>query len=216
MRMERGEIDPAYITEKLELIGAQVEKVGKMILHMRVFARTEAPDLKPFSPIDSVLSATRLMEHRLTLTNIRLEVDVPERCARVLGHANQLEQVMINLISNASDAIAERSGVYAAETGRIAVSLSEDWANGTVVVHVTDTGGGIPVEIRDRIFDPFFTTKDVGKGTSLGLSICSTIVAEMNGRIDVGDAPLGADIAVTLPMHAATGGPAVIAEERAS
>jgi PAS domain S-box-containing protein len=216
MRMERGEVDPAYITEKLDLIGAQAEKVGKMILHMRVFARTEAPDLKPFNPIDSLLSATRLMEHRLTLINIRLDVDVPERCADVLGRANQLEQVVINLISNASDAILDRPGPDPVAIGRIAVSLSEDWQDGTVNIRVTDTGGGIPIEIRDRIFDPFFTTKDVGKGTGLGLSICSTIVAEMNGRIDIGDTALGAAITVTLPIHATASGSTALAEERAS
>jgi PAS domain S-box-containing protein len=216
MRMERGEVDPAYIAEKLDLIGAQAEKVGKMILHMRVFARAEAPDLKPFNPIDSVLSATRLMAHRLTLINIRLDVDVPERCAHVLGHANQLEQVVINLISNASDAIIDHPASNPAEIGRIAVSLSEDWHDGVVVIRVSDTGGGIPTAIRDRIFDPFFTTKDVGKGTGLGLSICSTIVAEMNGRIDVGNTALGAEIAVTLPAHAPAVGPIAIAGERAS
>jgi C4-dicarboxylate-specific signal transduction histidine kinase len=156
------------------------------------------------------------MEHRLTLINVRLDVDVPERCAQILGHASQLEQVVINLISNASDAIVERPGSDPAEIGRIAVSLTEDWTDGAVVIRVTDTGGGIPAEIRDRIFDPFFTTKDVGKGTGLGLSICSTIVAEMNGRIDIGDAAFGADITVTLPIHEADGGSTAIAEERAS
>lgn len=216
IRMEKGGVDPAYLQEKLELIGDQAEKVGKMILHMRVFARTEAPDLKPFNPVDSVLSAARLMAHRLTLANIRLDLDVPERCAQVLGHANQLEQVVINLLSNAGDAVTDHPNPFGADIGRIALAMNEDRANGTVMIRVNDTGGGIPAAIRDRIFDPFFTTKDVGKGTGLGLSICSTIIAEMKGRIEIADAAFGTEMIITIPAYAAGTGRSVAAEERAS
>jgi PAS domain S-box-containing protein len=215
IRMERGDIDRAYVTEKLELIGAQVEKVGKMILHMRVFARTDAADLKPFSPIDSLLSATRLMSHRLTLANIRFDVDVPERCAQVLGHSSQLEQVVINLLSNAADAVADHPDLDEPEIGRVAVSLAAERTSGTVVIRVADTGGGIPAAIRDRIFDPFFTTKDVGRGTGLGLSICSTIIAEMKGRIEIADTALGTEMIIVLPAHATDAESSVAAEERA-
>lgn len=205
IRMEKGSIEPDYLREKLELIGNQAEKVGKMILHLRVFARTEVPDLKPFNPIESVRSAVHLMDLRLKLANISFDVNLPERCSSVLGHVNQLEQVIINLLANAHDAIVDHPDTSGGALGRINVSLTEDERNGTVVIKVNDTGGGIPQAIRDRVFDPFFTTKDVGQGTGLGLSICSTTIAEMKGRIDIADTAAGTEMIVTLPIYGRDG-----------
>ena len=139
------------------------------------------------------------MDLRLKLANIHLDVDLPERCSSVLGHANQLEQVLINLLGNAHDAIVDHPNPFGSAIGRITVALSENTANGTVAVRVNDTGGGIPPGIRDRVFDPFFTTKEVGQGTGLGLSICSTAIAEMKGKIEIVDAAFGTEMIVTLP-----------------
>lgn len=201
IRMEKGTLEPVYIQEKLELIGDQAGKVGKMILHMRIFARDDAPDLKPFDPIDSVRSAIHLMDMRLKLANIRLDTELPDQCSPVLGYAQQLEQVIINLLTNAHDAILDHTMPFGSEIGRIMVKLSEDKANGMVVIRINDTGGGIPGNIRDRVFDPFFTTKDVGQGTGLGLSICSTMIAEMKGRIEIADAAFGTEMIVSLPSY---------------
>ena len=80
----------------------------------------------------------------------------------------------------------------------------EDEENEAVVVEVSDTGQGIPEEIRERIFDPFFTTKDVGEGTGLGLSICHNIVTAHGGRIEVDSRPgAGTCFRVALPLHSA-------------
>ena len=201
IRMEKGSVDLDYLREKLELIGNQSEKVGKMILHLRVFARTEAPDLKPFNPIESVRSAVHLMDLRLKLANIDFDLNVPERFAPVLGRSDQLEQVIINLLSNAHDAVLDQTNTFGENTGRISVTLSEDVSNDTVVIKVSDNGGGIPSEIRDRVFDPFFTTKEVGQGTGLGLSICSTTIAEIKGRIEIANSASGTEMIVILPVY---------------
>lgn len=200
IRMERGHHDPGYLRENLELIGEQAERVGKMTLHLRVFARMDAPDFEPFDPVESVRAGAGLMEQQLALANIQFEKRILERCAPVLGHATQLEQVVINLITNAQDAIVDhprprRDGYI----GRISLHMSENTAKHTVTIRIGDTGGGIPRDIRDRIFDPFFTTKEVGRGTGLGLSICSTIVAEMKGKIEIEDTLEGTDMVVTIP-----------------
>jgi PAS domain S-box-containing protein len=201
IRVERGQADPEWLQEKLELIGQQAAKVGTMILHMRVFARSEAADLKMFDPLESVRSAVRLMDHQLRLANIRLHDELPNRCALVLGHPSQLEQVIINLLTNAHDAIVEHPTASGDGIGSIELSLADDQDRHLVAIRVRDTGGGIPDEIRERVFDPFFTTKDVGKGTGLGLSICNTIVTEMKGRIDIVAVPRGTEITVTLPAQ---------------
>lgn len=212
IRMEKGNADPDFLREKLELIGDQAEKVGKMILHMRVFARTEAPDQKPFDPVISVSAAVNLMSHRLKLANIQIDVDLPSRCVPVLGRAQQLEQVVINLLANAHDAVLDHAVQFGTHIGRIMVKLAEDETNGMIVIRVNDTGGGIPESIRDRVFDPFFTTKDVGQGTGLGLSICSTMIAEMKGRIEIANAAFGTEMVVSLPMYRMTSSASAFSE----
>jgi PAS domain S-box-containing protein len=200
LRMERGRNDADYLRENLELIGEQAERVGKMTMHLRVFARLDAQNLESFDPAVSARAAADLMERQLALANILFETDIPEHCAPVLGHSNQLEQVIINLISNAHDAILDfprpQKDAY---VGRITLRLSEDAARRTATIRIRDTGGGIPHHIRDRIFDPFFTTKEVGRGTGLGLSISSTIIAEMKGKIAIKDTPDGTEMVVTVP-----------------
>ena len=111
-----------------------------------------------------------------------LSLDLDRNLPRVSVMRSEINQVVLNLVVNAADAIAEALGEGAEERGRITVStrLDGDFAE----IRVSDTGAGIPEEIRDRIFDPFFTTKTVGKGTGQGLSIAHhTVVARHGGSI---------------------------------
>jgi signal transduction histidine kinase len=110
----------------------------------------------------------------------------------VLGNAIQLEQVFINLLTNARDALAH------AERREVAITARVD--GDTVRINVADTGPGIPPEVAQRIFDPFFTTKEVGGGTGLGLSITYSIVKEHGGQIWVEGRPgEGAVFHIELP-----------------
>jgi signal transduction histidine kinase len=118
--------------------------------------------------------------------------DIPE----VLCHPQQLSQVFINLLTNASHAIEGH--------GTITVRTWSD--DGFVCASVSDTGKGIPEEIRSRIFEPFFTTKDVGKGTGLGLSICYDILLKHGGEIRVeSEIGQGTTFVVSLPVNSAHG-----------
>jgi two-component system NtrC family sensor kinase len=111
---------------------------------------------------------------------VRLSRDEP--CAT--GDAHRLEQLLINLLTNAEDALSERPGPRRIVVGTLA---SEDGPS----LFVQDNGPGIAPENRGRIFEPFFTTKPVGQGTGLGLSLCYGIVREHDGRIEAGDVPGG-------------------------
>jgi histidine kinase len=106
-----------------------------------------------------------------------------ENLPPVMGNAGRLEQVFINLLINARDAIEEKweNAIDPAADKRIMISTARD--SKEVVVRVCDTGCGIPKELRSRIFEPFYTTKKVGKGTGLGLSISYGILKECGGRI---------------------------------
>ena len=119
-----------------------------------------------------------------------LTVDVPADLPRVRGFGGELNQVWVNLVDNAIDAV--KSG------GRVTVAARADGAR--VVVRVIDDGPGIPAEIKSRIFDPFFTTKPVGKGTGLGLDIVRRLVDTNDGLIDVDSAPGHTEFRVSLPI----------------
>ncbi|CAI8357699.1 MAG: Sensor kinase CckA [Halieaceae bacterium] len=112
----------------------------------------------------------------------------------VMGNTIQFEQVMINMMNNARDAITERS-----TTG--AITLTQTVSDGFVTIAIEDTGGGIPHEVLPHIFEPFFTTKPVGKGTGLGGSISYGIIQDMQGDIWAENTKDGAKISIRLPVH---------------
>jgi len=122
----------------------------------------------------------------------------------VLGHAVQLEQVILNLVRNALDAVGDQ------EHGRIAITAQA--SENHVQIKVADNGPGIPANQIDQIFDPFFTTKALGKGLGLGLSISYGIVQDFGGQIHAGNlAGGGAELTVELPRHQRGRAPAEIA-----
>jgi signal transduction histidine kinase len=145
----------------------------------------------------SVEDTLGLLQHRLRQVQIVKEVD-PE--ARIRGFPGQVDQVLMNLLTNAAQAIGDRDG-----TIRVRVQSSDT----RVLLAVSDDGPGIPAEFLPRIFDPFFTTKDVGEGSGLGLSIVHGIVERHGGHIDVDSKPgQGTTFTISFPRPGAEPGPA--------
>jgi signal transduction histidine kinase len=146
----------------------------------------------------SVDDSLDLLRHRLRNVQIKKEVDP---AARILGLPGQIDQVLMNLITNAAQALGERGGI---------IRVGAQVRGPSVVVTIDDDGPGIPPEVLPRIFDPFFTTKDVGEGSGLGLSIVHGIVERHGGHIDVESAAgRGTTFKITFPRFgtqtAATG-----------
>jgi len=113
---------------------------------------------------------------------------------------NRLEQVFVNLVSNAIDAIDEKKEHPEIEDMRRRLAIRSFGDNGRVVVEVSDSGIGMPEHVRSKLFEPFFTTKKVGKGTGLGTSISYGIVRDYDGRIDVASEPgRGTTFRLTFP-----------------
>ena len=110
----------------------------------------------------------------------------------VLIDAGQLQQVVMNIVINAADAMEEN--------GTLTIDTSRDPKTSEILVRISDTGKGIPEDILPLIFEPFFTTKKVGKGTGLGLSIVHGIVTRAGGKIEVSSSPKGATFTVRLPI----------------
>jgi C4-dicarboxylate-specific signal transduction histidine kinase len=192
VRMRR--IDEERILHDLERVMVQVKKATEIISHLRTFGRAAPVTMGPVSLREVIERALSLIHEQLRLRQIDVRVEPfggPEPV--VIGNGIQLEQVVINLLANARDALDGAT--------RKVIAIDCAVTGDRAVLVVRDTGPGIPEGLEQRIFDPFFTTKDVGAGTGLGLSITYAIIEEHGGRISVENAPgAGASFRVELPL----------------
>jgi C4-dicarboxylate-specific signal transduction histidine kinase len=194
--IELGTDDHESLLRELHNAMQQVRKATEIISHLRTFGRAAAVSHEPVAIQQVIERALALVREQLRLRMIEVELELPNDELFVMGNAIQLEQVFINLLTNARDAVADSTRKHIAITCR----RERD----EVVVAVSDTGMGIPVGFEQRIFDPFFTTKEVGAGTGLGLSITYGIIKEHQGTITVANRPgEGATFFVRLPREQA-------------
>ncbi len=201
MGIEAGRFNPEVARAKLALISGQAESMGELIKRMCVVGRSQGPQ-DIIDPRESVRDAYSLLAGQYEAEGIAVTLDLAASCPLVLGRRNELAQVVINLLTNAHDAIIEsvmaRKARLGPTGGRIEITVERGGAS-EVLIKVKDNGGGVPAEVVDRIFDPFFTTKEVTKGTGLGLSISYGIVNAMGGRITVENFGGGALFTIRLP-----------------
>jgi C4-dicarboxylate-specific signal transduction histidine kinase len=191
-RAKRGELKGDMLVSDLEKAMAQVRKATEIISHLRMFGRAAPMALEPADVHEVIRQSLSLVQEQLKQRGIEVVFDLSDDDAVVLSNPIQLEQVFINLLTNARDAL---EGAALREI-RISSRCDEER------VHITfaDTGPGIPPEVESRVFDPFFTTKEVGSGTGLGLSITYSIVKEHGGEISVASKPgEGATFRIELP-----------------
>lgn len=176
------------LVEVARKVSAQVDRASEIIKLMREFGRK--PDFKKeYVNINSVINSVLvIIGQQLKLHDIEIILDLDESIPPILAQTNRLEQVFFNLLANASDAIQQKRD-EAGKTFPEQVNISTYSQDDNVVVTVSDTGIGIPEEIKEKIFEPFFTTKEVGKGMGLGLSILYGIVKEYDGEIDIESVP---------------------------
>jgi C4-dicarboxylate-specific signal transduction histidine kinase len=189
------EIETERLVADLEKAMEQVLKATEIISHLRTFGRA-APVTVELVDIDDVIERSLLLVHeQLRLRAIEIDLELCPEELLVLANPIQLEQVFINLLTNARDTLAD------AKQRRIRIASSRDEER--IMIAFSDTGPGIPREIQQRIFDPFFTTKEVGTGTGLGLSITYSILKEYGGDISViSESGRGATFLIELPFAA--------------
>ena len=167
-------------------INGQVDRASKIINHMREFGRKSDVVREKIQLNEALQRAFEIFSQQLKLREIEVVMDLQPDLPPVMADANRLEQVFINLLINARDAIdAKWWGNVAPKDKAKKISLKTRAKDGMAVVEIIDTGTGIPASIVDKIFEPFFTTKQVGKGTGLGLSISYGIVRDYDGTISV-------------------------------
>jgi PAS domain S-box-containing protein len=173
------------LTSRLKRIEDQTHRAANIVRQLRIFARKPNELPAPFDVTQAIRDGVELMSEQLRLARFDLELDIAPDLPTVIGHPNRLQQVLINLIVNARDAIEEaRARQPDMKAGRwIGIRAHRTPTRNAMVIEVSDNGPGLPADVLPRLFEPFFTTKPSGKGTGLGLSISSEIVREMNGTI---------------------------------
>jgi PAS domain S-box-containing protein len=182
-------------------IVANVERASGVIKHVRDFARQSEPVRSRVKINDPINDVFKVLGHQLKVHDVEVKLDLDPAVPDILAEHNRLEQVFINLVSNAIDAMDEkddRSEVASKEKRLTIESFAE---NGHVCVKVADTGVGMTEEVKNKIFEPFYTTKKVGKGTGLGVSISYGIVKDYKGSIEIeSEVGKGTTFTLTFPQ----------------
>ncbi len=200
--MERARLDEAR--QNIDRIGRLIERMGAISRHLRNFARKPNARLRPVDLAETVQDAQEIAAWRLRAADVTLDVDLGPEPLLVRAGAVRLQQVLVNILSNAADAVEGRPGRR--------ITLTARREDEQVVIRIRDNGPGIPPAIAARIFDPFFTTKGVGKGLGLGLSISYNIIEDFGGNLSVSN-PEEGGAEFRIELAAVDGTPAVRAAE---
>jgi len=164
-------------------IDSYVDRAAKIINHMRQFGRQSDITLEKVQVNDTLRKALEILGQQLKVRGIEVIWDLEPDLPLILADPDRLEQVFINLLINARDAIDEKWQSKPHQKGEKQITLKTQSDSQWLTVTISDTGPGIPDSIMERIFEPFFTTKKVGQGTGLGLSISYGIIRDLKGSI---------------------------------
>jgi two-component system NtrC family sensor kinase len=178
--------------EKLRRIGASAQRILRFSRDLVQYARPSGRDLESVDLSSVVRQSVSICEHLVERGGIDLGIEVDPELPVIQAVSGQLEQVLINLITNA---------VHAVESGGKVTVRAQTSGPASVLIEVADSGPGVPEDDRQKIFEPFFTTKPDGKGTGLGLPIVRNIIDQHGGEITVSRSDLGgASFRVVLPI----------------
>jgi PAS domain S-box-containing protein len=204
-------VDAQHIADVEEIVHA-ADRAADLTRHLLAVGRRQVVQPRPISVAETLSDLESLLHHSLR-ENVELRIDLADDLPSILSDESQVEQVILNLVVNARDAMAERGGVVDVSATTVTVTGAEEGispqlaAGSYVAVAVADTGTGIPEGILPHVFEPFFTTKEDGVGTGLGLSTVYGIVVQSGGAVDVrSQVGLGTTFTVYLPAVERDGG----------
>jgi signal transduction histidine kinase len=204
-KLHKESLNTDYLKEKLESVERNTKRMMNIINHLRTFSRQTKGEFRPVNINKIIQNSFLMVGEQLRIRNIEVIQDLSNNLPNVQGDDSQLEQVILNLLSNSRDAIeskleAQGGGAELQKKIVITTHATGD-VKDKVEILFKDTGNGIPQESLKNIFDPFYTTKEVGKGTGLGLSISYGIIQDHKGEIDVAETgPEGTTFRIRLPV----------------
>lgn len=175
---ELGRLDVEDLKEKFTEATRQIVRISDIIQHLRSFGRSDETVMRQLDIKEVLNNTLLLLRERMRVRNIEFSSEVENGLPKILGNANQLEQVFINLFQNAIEAFEEGHS-----NNKIAVTIKKLENNDKIEIKFIDNGCGMPQEVMAKIFEPFYTTKPVGQGTGLGLSIAYGIIRSHNGEL---------------------------------
>lgn len=193
-QLSKSKLDqPEALLKHLDTIESETRRCNEIIGNLMQFSRQEKGEFDQISINEVVQKSMDIVDHQLSLNGVKIESKFADNLPNIAGNANQLQQVLMNLMINAQHAMGEDGGTVDVATLR---------KGNSVFVTVADTGPGIPEEVADKIFEPFFTTKPAGEGTGLGLSVTYGIIQDHGGDILVTRADSGgAKFVIKLPLE---------------
>jgi histidine kinase len=184
-KIDRQEpVAPEILRELAEEMDSQVDRASLIINHLRQFGRKTDIRKVNVRLNDCINGTFTVLGRQLEVHGINVDLELDEALPPIRGDRNRLEQVFLNLIMNARDAMDEKEDLVGEDVEK-RLKISSKTVGDKVVVKIADTGLGMSEAVREKIFEPFFTTKPVGKGTGLGLSISFGIVRDYDGTIEV-------------------------------
>jgi len=207
--LEKGKLSNEELETGLNDIDLSIKRMAKVIQHIRTFARQDTLKFVEVEVSSTIDSAMSLLNEQMRLHDIEVTLEIVPDLPKVIGEPYQLEQVWINLISNARDALDERKRQGKLDgpektkyQKRLCISVRPDADTKYIIIGFEDNGVGISREQREKVFEPFFTTKEVGRGSGLGLSISYGIIENHKGKILVeGKKDGGTSVKVKLPVQ---------------
>jgi PAS domain S-box-containing protein len=203
MTKREEEISDDKLLKVSRNISEQVNRATNIVNHLREFGRKSELEVYPVDLNDPIRDVFTLLGQQLKLRSIEVNLKLDVGLPKIVADKNRLEQIFLNLITNARDAMEAR-GPEAHKD----LTIRTYQEGGSVVATISDTGAGMPEETQKRAFDPFFTTKEPGKGTGLGLSITYNLVKDFKGNIDVESAPgVGTTFTIRFPAYQKQGAP---------
>ena len=197
-----GMITKAFIDRVIKESDSQIQFMSRTINDFRQYFRP-SKNKRPFNVLNSVTNAVKLIRPQLRQNAISLEMNLPREvdALPVLGYENEFVHVLVNIISNAKDAINERQDKNLGLRVHRLIDISVERSGNQVVLVVRDSGCGIPNHLVEKIFTPYFTTKGTATGTGIGLYMAKMIVEkEMKGQIQVKNLSIGAQFLIRLPL----------------
>jgi signal transduction histidine kinase len=185
-------VDNLTTEKSVKEINASAMRIAELIGSIKEYSHMDRTKDRQAVDVNHGLQSTlKMLAHKARANKVEVDLALSEELPELSGFPGELNQVWTNLIDNALDAMETTGGILKVETA---------FCDPRVEITITDTGVGIPEEMKNKIFDPFFTTKSIGKGTGLGLDIANKIILQHKGRVEVESQPGNTRFKLSLPL----------------